>query len=109
VVKLKTIFGDDNVSKIGKLGSKDDMIGGIDCEIKVDGQLKTSQIKPFTGIKKEGGNIIILGSGNVKNYKTDWLIFAKNNKEVLVFDNKDTKIVGGMFVFPENNLIYTID
>jgi hypothetical protein len=109
VVKLKTIFGDDNVSKIGKLGSKEDMIGGIDCEIKVDGQLKTSQIKPFTGVKKDGGNIIILGSGNVKNYKTDWLIFAKNNKEVLVFDNKDTKIIGGMFVFPENNLIYTID
>ena len=50
-----------------------------------------------------------MGAGNVKKYKTDWLIFAKNNKEVLVFDNKDTKIVGGMFVFPENNLIYTID
>lgn len=109
VVKLQSIFGKDNVSKIGKLGSKEDMIGGIDCEIKVDGQIKTSQIKPFTGIKKDNGNIIILGSGNVKNYKTDWLIFAKNNKEVLVFDNKDTQIIGGMFVFPENNLIYTID
>jgi Fe-Mn family superoxide dismutase len=109
VVKLKTIFGEDNVSKIGRLGSKEDMIGGIDCEIKIDGQIKTSQIKPFTGIKKDDGNIIVLGSGNVKNYDTDWLIFAKNNKEILVFDNKDTKIIGGMFVFPENNLIYTID
>jgi hypothetical protein len=109
VVKLKTIFGQDNVKKIGGLGNSIDAIEGIDCEVNINGQIKTSQIKPFTGLKESDGEIIVLGSGNVKNYKTDWLIFAKNNREVLVFDNKNTKIVGGMFVFPKNDLIYTID
>jgi hypothetical protein len=49
-----------------------------------------------------------MGSGNVKRYNTSWLIFAKNNKEILIFNNKNGKIVGGNFVFPEENLIYTL-
>jgi hypothetical protein len=49
-----------------------------------------------------------MGSGNVKKYNTDWIIFAKNNKEVLIFDNKNSKIKDGNFVFPEENLIYTL-
>ena len=84
------------------------MIGGIDCEIIVDGERKTAQIKPFTNTKTEDGNTIVMGSGNVKRYNTDWLIFAKNNKEILIFNNKNGKIWGGNFVFPEENLIYTL-
>ena len=105
---LKKQFGKDNVNAVGKLGSSEDMIDGIDCEIIVDGERKTAQIKPFTNTKTEDGNTIVMGSGNVKRYNTDWLIFAKNNKEILIFNNKNVKIWGGNFVFPEENLIYTL-
>ena len=105
---LKKQFGQDNVNAVGKLGSREDMIDGIDCEIIVDGVTKTAQIKPFNAISEEHHYIIVLGSGNVKKYKTDWLIFSKNNKEILIFDNIDTTIVDGNFVFPEKSLIYTL-
>ena len=106
---LKKKFGDDNVISVGKLGSKEDMIGGIDCEIIVDGVKLTSQVKPFTYTKNIDGEIHVSGSANVKKYSTDWLIFTKNNKEVLVFSNKNTKIIGGQYVFPESDLIYDLN
>jgi hypothetical protein len=105
---LKKQFGKDNVNAVGKLGSSEDMIGGIDCEIIVDGVTKTAQIKPFGSISEEHHFIIVLGSGNVKKYKTDWLIFSKNNKEILIFENNNTTIINGNFVFPEKSLIYTL-
>ena len=105
---LKRHFGEDNVKAVGKLGSKEDMIGGVDCEVTVDGVKKTAQIKPFTGEKEIKDSIMILGTGNVKRYSTDWLIFSRNNKEVLVFDNKHSKIMDGQFIFPKEDLIYTL-
>ena len=105
---LKKEFGDENVNAVGKLGSSEDMIGGVDCEIIFNDELMTAQIKPFTSIVHEHPLIIVYGSGNVKKYKTDWLIFTKNNKEVLIFTNSKSTIVGGNFVFPEENLIYTL-
>jgi hypothetical protein len=105
---LKKQFGDDNVTAVGKLGSSEDMIGGVDCEINIDGELKTGQIKPFTHMKTEDGVTYVMGAGNVKKYKTDLLIFSKNNKEILVFDNHNSKIVNGNFVFPQENLIYSL-
>jgi hypothetical protein len=106
---LKKKFGNENVIPVGKLGSKEDMIGGIDCEIIVDGVKLTSQVKPFTYIKNIDGEIHVSGSANVKKYSTDWLIFTKNNKDVLVFSNKNTKIIGGQYVFPESDLIYDLN
>ena len=50
-----------------------------------------------------------MGSGNVKKYNTDLLIFANSKGNILVFKNDDTKIINGTFVFPENNLIYSVD
>jgi hypothetical protein len=84
------------------------MIGGIDCEINIDGELKTAQIKPFTHMKTEDGLTYVMGAGNVKKYKTDLLIFSKNNKEIMVFDNHNSKIIVGNFVFPQENLIYSL-
>jgi hypothetical protein len=105
---LKKQFGEKNVNAIGKLGSKEDMIGGIDCEVIIDGVKKTAQIKPFTGEKEIDNSVMILGTANVKRYSTDWLIFTRNNKEVLVFDNKHSKIMGGQYIFPKEDLIYTL-
>jgi hypothetical protein len=105
---LKKEFGDKNVDAVGKLGSSDDMIGGVDCEITINGERKTAQIKPFTNLITDNGKTIVMGAGNVKKYKTDLLIFSKNNKEILVFDNHNSKILDGNFVFPQENLIYTL-
>ena len=108
VETLKKQFGITNVTSVGKLGSSEDMIGGIDCEIVINEERKTAQIKPFTNKKLEKGEYMIMGTGNVKKYKTVWIIFSKNNKELLVFDNKNGKIIGGNYVFPEDTLIYTL-
>jgi len=105
---LKKQFGKNNVNAVGKLGSDEDMNGGIDCEVIIDDEIITAQIKPFGHIKTKDGFTTIFESANVKPYKTNWMIFAKNNKEVLIFDNKHCKIVEGNFVFPEENLIYTL-
>jgi hypothetical protein len=105
---LKKEFGDKNVDAVGKLGSSDDMIGGVDCEITINGERKTAQIKPFTNLITDNGKTIVMGAGNVKKYKTDLLIFSKNNKEILVFDNKNSTIIDGNFVFPEKSLIYNL-
>ena len=51
-------------------------------------------------------NIILKGTGNVKHYNTDWLIFQKG-KTVLIF-NKKPNIIGGNFVFPKDGLLYDI-
>jgi len=106
VVNLKKIFGNDNVIKVGKLGDKDDMIGGIDAEIMVDGKKNTAQIKPFKYFTNKDGKYTIFGTANVKSYKTDLLIFIKYNNDMLIFNNDKTKIIGGNFVFSESSLIY---
>jgi hypothetical protein len=105
---LKKQFGDKNVTQVGKLGSSEDMVGGIDCEIKIGEVIKTAQIKPFTHTKTENGLTYVMGTANVKKYNTKWLIFSKDNKEILVFENDNSKILNGNFVFPEEKLIYTL-
>lgn len=108
IVLLKKQFGEQNVKPIGKLGSTQDMVGGIDTIITINGSEITAQIKPFTHLIGEQNLTFVMGAGNVKKYKTDWLIFSKNDKEILVFDNKNSKIVDGNFVFNKENLIYTL-
>ena len=106
---LKKKFGEDNVKKIGRLGGKDDMLKGIDCEVIIDGVKHTAQIKPFTGTEETEENITVKGTGQVKRYTTDLIIFTKNNKDVMIFDNDKTSIIGGNFVFPKNKLIYKLN
>jgi len=104
---LKKKFGDDNVTRIGELGSKLDMVKGIDCIIKDKGREYTAQIKPYSNILESENEITILNSGQVKKYTTDWIIFSKGTT-ILVFENSGTKIVDGNFVFPQDSLIYTL-
>lgn len=103
---LKKKFGNENVAQIGKLGSLKDMNEGVDCQIIVDSKIYTAQIKPFTHLTKSDNSITIFGTGQVKPYKTDWIIFTKKNKEVFVFKNNSTKIINGNYVIPESDLIY---
>ena len=56
VKKLKPIFGDKNVKKVGMLGGREDMIGGIDCEIIIDGVINTPMWKENQGKDKSRKN-----------------------------------------------------
>lgn len=104
---LKKQFGNNNVVKVGELGSEKDMLKGIDCIITDKGKEYTAQIKPYSGIKESENEITILNSGQVKRYSTDWIIFSKGNT-ILIFENYKSKIVDGDFVFPQDSLIYTL-
>ena len=105
---LKKKFGEDNVEQIGELGNREDMINGVDCRVTIDGNEKDAQIKPFGNIKKDNGNIILINSGQVKHYPTELIIFANKTKGVLIFKNNNTKIVGGQYVIPQEDLIYEL-
>jgi len=105
---LNKEFGDENVIQIGELGNKEDMIQGIDCKVKIDGETKTCQIKPYGNIVEENGIMTVLNTGQVKKYTTDWLIFARKGRGVSIFDNSNTKIVNGSYTFPKESLIYQL-
>lgn len=105
VVNMKDIFNTKKVFKVGELGGKDDMIGGIDATVEVDGQTKSIQIKPFNGTEEEDERITVYGSGNVKSYSTDYIAFHSDSKGTMVFLNDDTKIVNGRYTFPKDSLI----
>ena len=108
VKRMKEVYGEDNVKKIGNLGNSDDALKGIDCQVKINDKILTAQIKPYKSFDIQDGVYIMNDTGQVKDYSTDWLVFAKNGVDVYVFDNSKTKIIGGKFVIPTNNLIHHI-
>ena len=46
-------------------------------------------------------------TGVIKPYKTDWLVFHNSKKGVMVFDNSNTEIIGGRYVFNKEDLYNT--
>ena len=102
VVGLKDIFKTDKVTKVGELGGVDDMIGGVDAIVELSGGTKTMQIKPYNDVKNVNGKVTVYGTGNVKPYTTDFLVFHNNKLGTIVFDNSNTKIVDGRYVFDES-------
>jgi hypothetical protein len=100
---LKKIFKTENVSKIGGLGSEEDMISGVDAIIEIDGKRLTAQIKPFTNIVEfSPDSVMVYGASAPKMYKTDFLVFNSTNKTI-VFKNDNTKIIDGNYVFPKTS------
>jgi len=108
VAKLKEKYGDDNVSLVGKLGSSKDAKEGIDAEIIVDGETKTAQIKPFGSYNLDKDTYTVYNTANVKEYNTDWIVFYNKKFGIFVFDNRNTKIVGGNYTIPSTSLIEII-
>lgn len=105
---LRRFFGKGvKVEVVGELGSKKDGIEGVDIEITKDGKLQTAQVKPYREKIITDDGISLEGTGSVKNYKTDLMIFQKG-KSVLVFNEKPM-IVNGNFLFPLDSLIYDIN
>ena len=105
VINMKDIFGTKKVFKVGELGGKDDMLGGVDATVEQDGQTKTIQIKPFNGFEENEGVVTVFGTGNVKPYSTDYLVFHNDKKGTLVFSNDKTEIQNGRFTFPKDSWI----
>jgi len=106
VAIINRFLGAGSAVKTGGLGDEEDMTKGIDAKITVDGKEYTAQIKGFKDRIEKGDKIILTGTGNVKQYSTDWMIFQKG-KNVLIF-NKKPNIIGGNFVFPKDALLYDI-
>jgi hypothetical protein len=108
--KIETYFGEgSSVEKSGGHGQKIDAYKGIDLVVNTPTQKYTSQVKPFTHISNEDGKITVYGTGNVKRYSVDWMIFinTKNNK-ILIFKNNPTKVYN-QYVFDESSLLHEID
>ena len=104
---LRRHFGDRiKVDELGKLGNKQDALGGVDLVLKLDGETKTAQVKPYIDVIDKGDTLTMIGTGQVKAYKTDFMIFQKG-KSVMVFKN-DPKILNGAYVFPKESLVHNI-
>ena len=106
---LKRVYGKENVHRIGGLGVVDDMKAGIDAIIKVDGINHTAQIKGFGGVELLDDKYIITNTGQVKKYKTKWMIFINAKHTIFIFDNSDTEIVDGNYSFPKSKLLRKIN
>jgi Fe-Mn family superoxide dismutase len=102
---LKKHFNTDKVFKVGGLGNREDMVKGIDAKINLGGKEETIQIKPFKYFKVDGDKIQIFGTGNVKNYNVDYLVFQNNQKGIKIFDNSETKIINGVYTFPKEKML----
>lgn len=100
VLNMKKVFNTQEVYKVGELGGVDDMLGGVDAYVVMGDGNKTIQIKPFTHTEEKDGKITVFNTANVKPYKTDYLAFHNNKIGTIVFDNKNTEIVDGLYVFP---------
>lgn len=110
LLKIKEHFGKgSSVTKIGGHGQKTDAFQGIDLIVNVDGKEHTSQVKPFSNIKKQNESITVFDTGNVKPYNVDWMIFINTKSDkILVFENKPKKD-RNQYVFDASSLIHEIN
>ena len=107
IIIIKRHFGNKvKIEELGKLGNKQDALSGIDLVLHLDGERKTAQVKPFVGMIDKGKTYTMIGTGQVKPYSTDYMIFQKG-KNVLIFEN-NPKILDGAYVFPVESLVYDI-
>lgn len=85
-----------------KSGSFDDIINGIDIKFKIGDRDFTCQVKPLVSIRESGDEYIILSSGNIKDYKTNYLSFSNHEtKESVLFQNKEVRINGTTLIIPK--------
>ena len=105
VSDMKKIFNTKKVFKVGELGGKDDMLGGVDATVEENGQTKTIQIKPFNNWEEKDDRIIVYGTGNVKPYSTDYMAFQTDKYGTFVFNVDGMEIIDGRFTFPKEGWV----
>jgi superoxide dismutase, Fe-Mn family len=107
---IEKYFGDRiKTDKTSGAGMELDALSGIDVVYTLDGVKHTAQVKPFSGVKKDGEKITILNTGDVKPYKVDWMIFINDKTEkVLIFKNEPIQNQK-QYVFKDSSLIHEIN
>ena len=104
--RLTKEFGKENVKIESGFGVETDS-QGYDGIVKLGGENKTMQIKPFTTHFLEDEKIVVLTSSTVKKYPQELMVFT-NSFETLVFSNKNTELGIDAYKFPPDDLLYTI-
>lgn len=106
LIKLK--IPNSKVITTAGAGSVKDAVKKIDLEVILDGKKHTAQVKGFVELKPENEKIVVIGSGEVKYYNVDWMVFSNMKaKRVVIFRNKPN-IVMGEYVFDESDMIYNL-
>lgn len=88
-------------------GMKIDAYDKIDALITLDGDERTAQIKPYSMYQLNENNFTFLGTGDAESYKTNLLIFNRENV-VFIFENKNVEVINNNFVLPIESLIKSI-
>jgi hypothetical protein len=90
-------------------GSVKDAVQKIDLEVFINGQKNTCQVKGFMELKPADGKIVIIGSGEVRYYNVDWMVFVNIKMRRVVIFRNTPNIVMGEYVFDESDLIYNLN
>jgi hypothetical protein len=106
-IRLSKKFGKDNVKIESGFGLDTDASEGLDGSIKIGGRIYKCQIKPYKTFFIEDGKLVVLTSSTVSNYKVDFMIFS-NAQDTLVIKNQNTELGINAYVFPPEDLIYTL-
>ena len=106
-IRLSKKFGQDNVKIESGFGLDTDASEGLDGSIKINGSVYKCQIKPYRTSFIEDGKLVVLTSSSVGNYKVDFMIFS-NAQDTLVIKNQNTELGTNAYVFPPEDLIYTL-
>lgn len=104
VIKSKLNLDIDPV-KSGN-GSYEDLILGIDITFKINDKVFTCQVKPLIDVKNDNINYTITSSGNVKQYKTDYLCFVDNRtKNSVLFQNREVVMNGNVITIKKQYFV----
>ena len=106
-IRLSKKFGKDNVKIESGFGLDTDASEGLDGSIKINGSIYKCQIKPYKTSFIEDGRLVVLTSSTVSDYKVDFMIFS-NPQDTLVVKNQNTELGINAYVFPPEDLIYTL-
>jgi hypothetical protein len=60
-------------------------------------------------LKPADGKIVIIGSGEVRYYNVDWMVFVNIKMRRVVIFRNTPNIVMGEYVFDESDLIYNLN
>jgi Fe-Mn family superoxide dismutase len=90
-------------------GFTEDMRSGLDAIIKIDGQSKKAQIKPFTSTIEKDESIIVIGTSSTKTYPgVDLMVFVNvKSATVKIFTTPNISIESNNFVIPKENIVFS--
>ena len=106
-IRLSKKFGQDNVKIESGFGLDTDASEGLDGSINIDGITYKCQIKPYTTSFIKDEKLVVLTTSTVGNYRVDFMIFS-NAQDTLVIKNQNTELGNNVYIFPPEDLIYTL-